>query len=76
MGAITSADVECLNRALTGICWEAILFDDDSPDGTADMVRRWRAGKATFAAFSGFGRRGLASACIEGIFPARLLISL
>jgi dolichol-phosphate mannosyltransferase len=28
-----------LNRVLAGITWEAIFVDDDSPDGTADVVR-------------------------------------
>src|SRR5260370_366335 len=31
--------VQRLNRVLAGIAWEAIFVDDDSPDGTADVVR-------------------------------------
>jgi glycosyltransferase involved in cell wall biosynthesis len=29
-----------LEAALNGIRWEAIFVDDDSPDGTADLVRQ------------------------------------
>ena len=32
--------VERLTRALAGIRWEAIFVDDDSPDGTTEVVRR------------------------------------
>src|SRR5215467_15313453 len=31
--------VERLDAALAGHAWEAIFVDDDSPDGTAEMVR-------------------------------------
>ncbi|MGZ4839542.1 MAG: glycosyltransferase, partial [Terriglobales bacterium] len=31
--------VERLKNVLDGVSWEAIFVDDDSPDGTADVVR-------------------------------------
>ena len=31
--------VERLNTVLTGIAWEVVFVDDDSPDGTADSIR-------------------------------------
>src|SRR5258708_36068759 len=31
--------VQRLNRVLAGIAWEAIFVADDSPDGTADVLR-------------------------------------
>lgn len=34
--------LERLNTALTGIRWEAILVDDDFPDGTADLLAKPR----------------------------------
>ena len=32
--------VERLDAALAGFAWEAIFVDDNSPDGTADEIRR------------------------------------
>ncbi len=57
-----------LERALKGIHYEVIFVDDDSPDGTADVVRRM--GLDNVRVLQRIGRRGLASACIEGILAA------
>src|SRR5580693_9372884 len=62
--------VERLNRALAGIRWEAIFVDDDSPDGTADAVRAWSRRQANIRCLHRLGRRGLATACIEGILAS------
>jgi dolichol-phosphate mannosyltransferase len=59
--------VERLNRVLAGISWEAIFVDDDSPDGTADVVRALGRNQPNIRCLQRLGRRGLASACIEGI---------
>lgn len=55
-----------LDAALSGIDWEAIFVDDDSPDGTAAEVRRIAAADPRVRCLRRIGRRGLASAVIEG----------
>jgi dolichol-phosphate mannosyltransferase len=55
-----------LSAALTGIAWEAIFVDDDSPDGTAYVIRLIAAQDPRIRCIRRIGRRGLASAVIEG----------
>jgi len=55
-----------LDAALTGIAWEVIYVDDDSPDGTAAEVRRIAQDDPRVRCIRRIGRRGLASAVIEG----------
>jgi dolichol-phosphate mannosyltransferase len=62
--------VERLNRALDGIAWEVIFVDDDSPDGTAEAVRLLAHGQSNIRCLQRIGRRGLASACIEGMLAS------
>jgi dolichol-phosphate mannosyltransferase len=62
--------VDRLARALPGIHYEVIFVDDDSPDGTADVVRRLARERDNLRVLHRIGRRGLASACIEGILAA------
>src|SRR5690606_33155263 len=56
-----------LEQALAGIAWEAIFVDDDSSDGTADEARRLSLTDPRIRVIQRIGRRGLASAAIEGI---------
>lgn len=56
-----------LSRVLYDIDWEAIIVDDDSPDGTAEFVREMAARNPQIRVLERIGRRGLASACIEGM---------
>lgn len=56
-----------LDRALKGLAWEAIFVDDDSPDGTADLIRQHARQDLRLRLIHRVGRRGLASACIEGM---------
>ena len=55
-----------LDAALQGIAWEAIFVDDNSPDGTATAVREAAARDPRIRCIRRIGRRGLASAVIEG----------
>ena len=62
--------VDRLETALAGIHYEVIFVDDDSPDGTAEVVRRLARDHDNLRVLHRIGRRGLASACIEGILAA------
>jgi dolichol-phosphate mannosyltransferase len=59
--------VRRLGVALSGIGWEAIFVDDNSPDGTAEAVKAIGVGDPRVRCLKRIGRRGLAGACIEGI---------
>ena len=55
-----------LDAALGGLAWEVVFVDDDSPDGTAEAVRLLAARDTRIRCIRRIGRRGLASAVIEG----------
>jgi dolichol-phosphate mannosyltransferase len=55
-----------LDAALSGIAWEVIYVDDNSPDGTTQEVRRIAQQDGRVRCIRRIGRRGLASAVIEG----------
>lgn len=50
--------------------WEAIIVDDDSPDCTHARARAFAARDARIRVIRRIGRRGLSSACIEGILSS------
>ncbi|MFA5964246.1 MAG: glycosyltransferase family 2 protein [Sphingomonas sp.] len=56
-----------LDAALQGRSWEAIFVDDDSPDGTADAARAIARTDQRVRVVQRIGRRGLSTACIEGM---------
>jgi dolichol-phosphate mannosyltransferase len=56
-----------LDAALAGRTWEAIFVDDDSPDGTADAARAIARTDPRVRVVQRIGRRGLSTACIEGM---------
>ena len=63
--------VERIDAALSPVLgadgWEAIFVDDNSADGTADEARRLALSDPRVRVIQRIGRRGLASAAIEGI---------
>ena len=62
--------VSRLATVLAGIDWEVIYVDDDSPDGTAAHVRELAQTNRRVRCVHRVGRRGLASAVIEGILAS------
>ncbi|MGI9435416.1 MAG: polyprenol monophosphomannose synthase [Geminicoccaceae bacterium] len=62
--------VDRLERVLSEVSWSAIFVDDDSRDGTYDLIRTIGVDKAHIQAIRRVGRRGLSSACIEGMVLA------
>jgi len=56
-----------LSIALAAYHWEAIFVDDNSPDGTADLVREIGQKDIRVRVVHRIGRRGLSSAVIEGM---------
>jgi len=56
--------------ALPDIDWEMIFVDDDSPDGTSALLRRMAQEDARVRCIQRIGRRGLSSACIEGMLSS------
>jgi len=58
---------EKVQTALNGIAHEVVFVDDDSPDGTAEAVRDLAHTNASVRLIRRIGRRGLASATIEGM---------
>jgi dolichol-phosphate mannosyltransferase len=59
--------MERLDRVLRGIDWEVVFVDDDSPDGTTRRVRALAQRDRRARCIRRIGRRGLSSACIEGM---------
>ena len=58
--------VEKLDATLAGVAWEVIFVDDNSPDGTAAVVKEIAARDARVRCLRRVGRRGLAGAVTEG----------
>jgi dolichol-phosphate mannosyltransferase len=58
--------VELLDTVLSAVSWEVIFVDDDSSDGTADWIREISRRDRRVRCLQRIGRRGLATACIEG----------
>ncbi len=59
-----------LEGALAGLDWEAIIVVDDAFDGSEDLVRERAQRDPRVRCVHRIGRRGLASACIEGMLAS------
>lgn len=62
--------LQLLGAALPAVPWEVIFVDDDSPDGTADCIRAVARRNPRVRCLQRIGRRGLSSACIEGVLAS------
>jgi dolichol-phosphate mannosyltransferase len=62
--------VQRLDKALMGCSWEVIFVDDDSPDGTSTFLREIAQRDCRVRCLQRIGRRGLSSACIEGMLAS------
>ena len=59
-----------VETALAGVEWEIVFVDDDSPDGTAEAVRALARRERRIRCIQRIGRRGLSSACVEGMLAS------
>jgi dolichol-phosphate mannosyltransferase len=62
--------LDCLAGALKHISYEVIFVDDDSPDGTADLAREIAGRDPSVRVLQRIHRRGLSSACLEGMMAS------
>ncbi len=62
--------LERLEAALTGVAWEVVFVDDDSPDGTAALAKELATRNPRVRCIRRITRRGLAGACIEGFLSS------
>jgi dolichol-phosphate mannosyltransferase len=62
--------VQRLDSCLRGYAWEVVFVDDDSPDGTADRIRERARQERRIRCLQRIGRRGLSSACTEGMMAS------
>ena len=62
--------LHALEQALAGLDWETIVVVDDALDGTEEFVRERAQRDPRVRCIHRIGRRGLASACIEGMLAS------
>src|SRR5438105_15658690 len=59
-----------LEATFDAIPWEVVFVDDNSPDGTWEVVRDLARRDPRVRCIRRIGRRGLSGACIEGILAS------
>jgi dolichol-phosphate mannosyltransferase len=62
--------IERIAAALDGIVWEAIVVDDNSRDGTIEVVRALARRTPRVRGLRRIHRRGLAGASLEGMLAS------
>jgi dolichol-phosphate mannosyltransferase len=62
--------IERVGAALAGIDYEIVFVDDNSPDGTASVVKEHARIDARVRCLHRIGRRGLSSAVVEGFLSS------
>lgn len=62
--------ITAIENVLAESNWEIIFVDDDSPDGTSSVVRQIAQTDERIRGIQRIRRRGLSSACIEGILAS------
>src|SRR5467141_2982668 len=62
--------LQALEQALAGLDWETIVVVDDAFDGSEELVRERAQRDPRVRCIQRIGRRGLASACIEGMLAS------
>ena len=62
--------LDALESALAGLDWETIIVVDDAFDGSEELVRERAQRDRRVRCIQRIGRRGLASACIEGMLAS------
>lgn len=62
--------LDALEKALHGLDWETIVVVDDAFDGSEEVVRERAQRDPRVRCLHRIGRRGLASACIEGMLAS------
>ena len=62
--------VDRITASLVGVAWQAIVVDDNSPDGTAAVVKAMSRVDPRIICLHRIGRRGLAGAVLEGIMSS------
>lgn len=62
--------IASLESVLSGIDFEILFVDDDSPDGTATLARQMAQHNRRVRILQRIGRRGLSSAVVEGMLAS------
>src|SRR4030081_11607 len=61
---------ERIRTCMGDSAWEIIYVDDDSTDGSADLARELAQQDSRVHCVQRIGRRGLSSACVEGMLAS------